>query len=337
MESVYPAGMLDRDQRTAKIRLCQCRCSDMEVPNRTNSFTTDASTKISSIFSSIVFNKKRTKFSYLIWKKGYLIHTYNFPRVKNVVLVLVYLTLTMMNPASTAPAHDEVQEDKWWEKPCGSVEPSDPLPTSPPEIFFKWHLSDLLVQAEYNLIQANHLKDSFAFYTVGNIYGKSKKLDKKYEWLELQPHQPTEFEIYAFHMGKEVMKDVYRCLQMTALAFDIITNEDEEVAKYFLEEKPRLRSLLCGMESHFRDRNIKPPFIDAELIEKLIGSKQISSQEKDLRNYMVYTNYTEALTFLADYLRFFEQIASEVEKLEKIPPEDEEAREARVMKEISKS
>ncbi|XP_050512328.1 uncharacterized protein LOC126888265 isoform X2 [Diabrotica virgifera virgifera] len=321
MESVYPAGMLDRDQRTAKIRLCQCRCSDMEVPNRTSSFTSDASTKISSIFSSIVFNKKRTKFSYLIWKKGYLIHTYNFPRVKNVVLVLVYLTLTMMNSASTAPAP---KDDKWWESPCGSSpEPAEPLSTTPPQEFNKWHLSDLLIQAQYNLIQANHLKDSFGFFTGSTLGNNSKDHKKKYDWMELQPNQPTDWEIGSFHMGKEVMKDIHRALQMTALAFDIIIDEGGEPAKLFLAEKHSLQYLLCHMEAHLRDRNLRPRAVDADFLEKIIKNKHTSAQEKDIRNYMVYTNYTETLHLLEDFIFLFQKIGFEVQKLENKRPEDE--------------
>ncbi|XP_072394139.1 uncharacterized protein [Diabrotica undecimpunctata] len=299
MESVYPAGMLDRDQRTAKIRLCQCRCSDMEVPNRTNSFTTDASTKISSIFSSIVFNKKRTKFSYLIWKKGYLIHTYNFPRVKNVVLVLVYLTLTMMNPASTAPAHDEVQEDKWWEKPCGSVEPSDPLPTSPPEIFFKWHLSDLLVQAEYNLIQANHLKDSFAFYTIGNAFDYRDNPQWSYPWLENRAR--TKY-LKGDQESEEIMKELYRSYQILAVAFQHLIDEGGIRAQVFENEKWQLKLLLCEMKEALRERKLEPyPVSESDMPDEYKNMKDESQRSR--RDFIIFNSYLSIMEWTIDYIK----------------------------------
>ncbi|XP_072394138.1 uncharacterized protein [Diabrotica undecimpunctata] len=304
MESVYPAGMLDRDQRTAKIRLCQCRCSDMEVPNRTNSFTTDASTKISSIFSSIVFNKKRTKFSYLIWKKGYLIHTYNFPRVKNVVLVLVYLTLTMMNPASTAPAHDEVQEDKWWEKPCGSVEPSDPLPTSPPEIFFKWHLSDLLVQAEYNLIQANHLKDSFT----GNYDGVGQDR-KPYAWLGWITRWRVVFE--SLMQPRQRLADTFFILSKCAAAMKLrgIDEDKFEYAFLFKSAFYDIRQLLCqlhyALKVSIKDKSPhKNPYTYIPK-EDLAILTEDQRDERTIRDYAFYRYYLQTMESIFELFKFY--------------------------------
>ncbi|XP_050512329.1 uncharacterized protein LOC126888265 isoform X3 [Diabrotica virgifera virgifera] len=302
MESVYPAGMLDRDQRTAKIRLCQCRCSDMEVPNRTSSFTSDASTKISSIFSSIVFNKKRTKFSYLIWKKGYLIHTYNFPRVKNVVLVLVYLTLTMMNSASTAPAP---KDDKWWESPCGSSpEPAEPLSTTPPQEFNKWHLSDLLIQAQYNLIQANHLKDSFKGDYSVNIPDR-----QPYAWLSWV----SRWRLVYNNVTRVVerLRDIYFLYSKCAVTMKLrIEEETFEWDPEFKEAYMRLTSMMCYIKRILKlaIADLTPFKNPYDYIPKddIAPLKDNERDKQTIRDYAFMNYYIKTSKYVVELLKVYE-------------------------------
>ncbi|XP_072394140.1 uncharacterized protein [Diabrotica undecimpunctata] len=230
--------------------------------------------------------------------------------VKNVVLVLVYLTLTMMNPASTAPAHDEVQEDKWWEKPCGSVEPSDPLPTSPPEIFFKWHLSDLLVQAEYNLIQANHLKDSFAFYTVSKGFGHPSVTTTEYPWLKSSFNVRL---IQGIHTGREIMRDLYRSAQAVGYAIHVMENlnEDDQIGDVFTEMKHFHKLLLAEMCDYLDLRKMEPyPYV--HLDEPVEWKEPKYKSYKPLWNSTVFRACMDFYWFLWEYLRFHRQTCWEV-------------------------
>lgn len=75
MHPDYPAGMLDRDLRTAKIPLLRQKRSDIFVPNKSTnsiSFKASSTNNSNSIITSIV-RRKTTKFSFLVWKKGYLL------------------------------------------------------------------------------------------------------------------------------------------------------------------------------------------------------------------------------------------------------------------------
>uniref|UniRef100_A0A6P7GM34 Uncharacterized protein LOC114338426 isoform X3 n=1 Tax=Diabrotica virgifera virgifera TaxID=50390 RepID=A0A6P7GM34_DIAVI len=249
----------------------------------------------------------------------------NRSRVKNVVLVLVYLTLTMMNSASTAPAP---KDDKWWESPCGSSpEPAEPLSTTPPQEFNKWHLSDLLIQAQYNLIQANHLKDSFIFSTVTEGFGRPAITtgEPEYPWLTKSLNIR---EIQAIHTGKEIMRDLFRSAQAIGYALHIIKDflgYDRDAAKLKddLDYVRNLhKSLLTDMCEYMDEREMEPyPY--EQIIEPLGMHKNHFQKHTWARN--VIANCVEFYLFLWEYLNYHQKTCWEVHRAEKrsnIPEED---------------
>ncbi|CAG9858023.1 unnamed protein product [Phyllotreta striolata] len=94
---MYPEGMLDRDLRTAKVPILGVLFSDNFVPNRTSSISCNA-----SIITSLV-RRNANKFNFcLLWKRRYLLPRYQ--RLKNVLLVIVYLMLTILPTTHSAPS-----------------------------------------------------------------------------------------------------------------------------------------------------------------------------------------------------------------------------------------
>nr|CAH7712718.1 unnamed protein product [Callosobruchus chinensis] len=113
-------GMLDRDQRTAKMRFLN---SDSDGSDESRGFF--RSRNLPTSCDSFLRTDRRCGVSYFVGKKGYLAR--RLRSLKNVLLVSFYLTLLSLPPTNSAPSSLRMQDgvlkrreqQPKWINPCG--------------------------------------------------------------------------------------------------------------------------------------------------------------------------------------------------------------------------
>ncbi|XP_018565549.1 uncharacterized protein LOC108906697 [Anoplophora glabripennis] len=323
----YPGhleGMLDRDQRTAKLRFFNE--SDIKPVPKTYSFqdstpngTTPAKrhcccptrTKRPSSSSS-----SSTNSSHLACRNGYLLNT--FQSVKN-VLIVVCLTLVTLPTANSIPVKrdtmaDRMSSDMKWINPC-NINTGGEITENPRNTDFNSsELGKIIGEATRAFIAANNSLDDFAFGT----FGKNETtvhtdfINKRLPWLETdwlgnkRLHENITADELAALKVEDVLVNVYKILQRLAVGLEQITwdqqDKGDNFKEYFANSELQLKTVLCELYTTIEAHGLKMPEYPTRDIMSVDERSKTSNTERKIRDWLILRDYINTLDFLKQSL-----------------------------------
>nr|CAI5858256.1 unnamed protein product [Callosobruchus analis] len=309
-------GMLDRDQRTAKMRFLN---SDSDGSKESRGFF--GSCHLPKC-DSFMRTDRRCAVSYFIGKKGYLAR--RLRSLKNVLLVSFYLTLVSLPPTNSAPSSLRMQDGRArrreqqpkWINPCGY-----PNNCSDPEhnagastVSDKDLVTQIVTQTGVALNWAREFKETYAQSTFNKNSTSLHKMmeEQKIDWLELLPKKLGE------EMDQEYLKNleldetllnVYRYLQTIAVGLEQMTWDQEDRNGDFVDEfrimEQQLRSVLCELQNTMCEKNIPITYNVQRDVMKEEYRRDRDATSINPRDWIIFREYMNTLEYVLQAFQHF--------------------------------
>ncbi|KAJ8913109.1 hypothetical protein NQ315_000566 [Exocentrus adspersus] len=310
-------GMLDRDQRTAKMRFYNNSDITEQVP-KTYNIVMNEPTPSTRRKHRCCFPDRTKPFistntstsSHVSHKNGYLIST--FQSVRSVLIVGACL-VALIPSTTSAPITKCMASNEFWINPCQLPEQSSSVENADPTNISKTDLQNIAHQASLALQQAQSFKHSFAnevfkkeFYDLHSDL-KSQKL----EWLKLQLPKSLEDQVPCEHLKSlkvdEALLESYASLQMIAVGLQQMVCDleahDEPFLTEFTEATGQLKTVLCELQETIVGSGIKMrPDVTKDILK---GSDKDSDRTfRKNRDWMIYRDYMNILEYTSTIFNY---------------------------------
>ncbi|XP_074033354.1 uncharacterized protein isoform X2 [Leptinotarsa decemlineata] len=234
-----------------------------------------------------------------------------FHGLKNVLLVLVYLTLITLPSSSSAPLSMDRKQNPRWVNPCGMPEDTTDSISKLNASEKRELLLQISKQAGIALRHAEAFKENFT----RKIF-KSENVDKvfeeqRYDWL---PNLPDlMFLEDNSKKTEDILLDSYYYLQQVAVGLEQVIWDQQDRPGHFPSEfkaqQNYLIIVLCEIQMYINDMNIKINR-DAErsiMPESLRSVESVT--ESNVRDYIILRTYENTLEHVK---KVFSHLASKV-------------------------
>lgn len=196
---------------------------------------------------------------------------------------------------------------KWWNNPC-DIDAALSSADIAVDDFQTWNMDDLINQVYITSSEANRTKEDYAQKTFSKSFDELF-VDRSYAWLPTLPKQYKEEVLERDLKSKtpiELVKDLYRYLQIYGVAIDEAANEaaPNSADQVFLQKKAELRALLCEFNSFLTAIKILPSCDVTDSIMPDNMKTNLDTTGRDTRNYIIYKEYLNCLEYLDQALKY---------------------------------
>ncbi|KAK4882189.1 hypothetical protein RN001_005508 [Aquatica leii] len=311
-------GMLDRDQRTAKLRCKSLEESEMVLVlhNHNHYYVQPRNPKRTHL--NINHQHSRSSLS-RIRKNSYLWNTIR--RLHQALIVGIYLLSLISVPCSlSAPTRLNDMSDQShpkWINPCGiDVDGAlHDLNVQMPKVSDLELLTPIINQARIALSKANQFKDSFAQKVFNTNFEQLHENWKgtRYDWLPNQSQIPknlndpvSEEHLQSLKMDNALV-DTYQYLQMIAVGLEQIVRDQERengpFFQHFNQSEYNLRLVLCELQMAIYERRIHDqmrPDITRDAMPFYLRNETVDTS-RNLRDWIIYREYMNTLEYVERY------------------------------------
>ncbi|KAF5289062.1 hypothetical protein FQR65_LT11922 [Abscondita terminalis] len=315
-------GMLDRDQRTAKLR-----CKTLEesetvlVLHKHNHYYVKPS-KLKC--SRININHRHSRNSQSsIRKNSYLWNTIR--RLHQALIVGIYLLSIVSVPCSlSAPTRLNDMTDQShpkWINPCGiDIDGAlHDLNVQMPKVSDLELLKPIVNQAQIALSKANQFKDSFAHSAFNTNLKEVHENWKEtgYDWLPNQSQVPKHLNepvpkehLEALELDSALI-DTYHYLQVIAVGLEqIVQDQERESGPFFQnfnQSEYNLRLVLCELQMAIYERRVHGqmgPDITRDVMPKYLRN-ETGNTSRNVRDWIIFREYMNILEYIIEVFEHF--------------------------------
>ncbi|KAK5650164.1 hypothetical protein RI129_001193 [Pyrocoelia pectoralis] len=319
-------GMLDRDERTAKLRCNSIRETKLssEVHHSHSYYCVHPRNHKHShdiINHRYLVNSRRPHFKSR--KNSYLWNTIR--RLHQVLIVGIYLISLVSVPYSlSAPTRLEDMTDTdqpKWINPCG-IDMGAVLHTlniEVPKVSDLDLLTSIINQARIALSKANQFKDDFAQQIFNSNIEQLHKNWKqaRYEWLPQDSQIPKSLNEPVTEEHLEMLKmdnalvDTYEHLQKIAVGLEQVVQDQEReggpLVDNFKQSELNLRLVLCELQMATYERGIHSklhPDVTRDLMPDYLRNDKVNTS-RNLRDWIIYRDYMNTLEYVIQVFDYF--------------------------------
>ncbi|XP_018328802.1 uncharacterized protein LOC108739408 isoform X2 [Agrilus planipennis] len=326
-------GMLDRDQRTAKLR---CRREEDAADSRMYQWSImndctypysccrkNTTKHLSDTFrpSWYYFCSKNRRTSRITRTKAYLRRA--FQRLKQALIVSVYLLGFVSVPCSlTAPTvrgnnnvmvdNDRMHSTPKWVNPCNirHDEETTFAGEAVPNVDL---VTQIVHQARIASNYAEQFKEEFAQTMFNTPFEKLHQswTHVNFNWLPTKEQIPKSLGVplsnqYLESVEDEILLDAYENLQRIAVGLEQVVwdQEDEQgpFADRFMQAEYNLRALLCEIQTAIYERGLemRPDVTRDIMAPDERNNENNTKTSKNLRALIVYRDYMNALEYVIE-------------------------------------
>ncbi|KAL3278828.1 hypothetical protein HHI36_016348 [Cryptolaemus montrouzieri] len=330
----HPMGMLDRDQRTAKVSVYRAR-------NHRSSFDSSSSqygcgcqigtSTLSPELHNIPEQQHRTQYishsdqvrgrtspsSFRVRKNNNRHCWVTVTRLQKTLILGFYLSVvvtfpsTLAAPSTKRSATMSTNGVEKWMAPCGNKidynagHASNEIRTTDAEL-----LTKIIDQSRRSAQKVNDFKERFAKTTFSMNWEQLFNLYKghgSYDWLPSIPKrlgEPVSQDYLITLKLDDTLRDTYEYLQRFAVALDQIvidekarSNSLKTMTKDFEEVEKYAISILCEILTTMNERKVTGhPDVQRSIIPENL--KNGDNTHKNVRNYMILRDYINILEYV---------------------------------------
>ncbi|CAH0553243.1 unnamed protein product [Brassicogethes aeneus] len=299
-------GMLDRDQRTAKLRFYE---NSTEFIIKNKGFLENLSIKtMPKPVSHSAFPRRTSSYSsYFTSKKGHIWSS--IQRLKRFLIFGAYLTLIAVPTSLAAPlSMFHPNEVPKWINPCGKeVASSISTKSSDSEIF-----QAIIMQAHTTRDLAADIKDEFVKHNfkapVNTAAFDNIELEKMEEWLPKLPKkysQSVPQETLKALEFDEALLDIYKILQTSAVSMEQLVWEKQNspIHQDLVSVEQNLKNLLCEIHEMIRYRNLVVTDVDRSIMTE--EARNVNTSDGTIRNWIIYREFMNSLEYTSELFTYF--------------------------------
>ncbi|KAJ3665303.1 hypothetical protein Zmor_000804 [Zophobas morio] len=313
----HTAGMLDRDQRTAKIHTFDRHV----VPVKEHEDPQTVLTRQNETVSQRVPGRTsphsscKTRKSNNFWK--------SLSRLKQALIVSAYLTLLTFPIAQSAPTirkpmSSREKSDPKWLNPCGmgslnGAAPEHRMPDS--KLIEQIASIAQIAESKAKTFQID-FADKLFNMKVGQLH--TYYADKDYAWLPMEeiPKKLNE-QVPQDHLQslefKQTLLKVYVYLQKIAVGMEQVVWDEEdrngEFKSSFAATEDFLHNVLCEIHTAIIENDLT---VEETVTRDLMGEeyRNMDDTNKNVRNWIIYRDYLNMLEYIVQVFNHFKANSS---------------------------
>ncbi|XP_049820534.1 uncharacterized protein LOC109598681 [Aethina tumida] len=294
-------GMLDRDQRTAKLRFRERRDDKVAAVtegNRSREFASHDAHRNTPV-SHCAFPRRASPYAsqFAARKKG---HIWN--SIQRLKYILTYVTICTFPVVWSAPMD---RMPGWWENPCGQAAKLDNSQrANGPTVSDSDLLQQILTQANHAYDKSKRFKEDYLLKTFKDKNWDEYVKEEQYAWL---PSLPKKFgeDVPQDHLNTLTFDDellkTYGYLQTIAVGLEQVIKDRKKTQGEFLKEftdaESELKNVLCELQTTIYERKLT--------IESNVQRDVMNDSFKDgditffkTRDWVIYREYLNCLEYI---------------------------------------